>query len=155
LEPVLPPEATAAILVFVLVAFFEPLQRFVNKLLRATAQDAIERTHRIMLPIQQVARLGDPGKLQRFIETWVREQLELADVGLALGDPGAAAASGDEEPGGPEPAFPVRQAGRSFGSLRVKTHGAMLSGETRAALEFLCDQLPGAMDLCRAVEEKV
>ena len=154
LEPVLPPEATAAILVFVLVAFFEPLQRLVNRLLRATAQDAIERAHRILGPIQQTARLGDPARLARFIETWVREQLELADVALDLGGSEAVAA-GEEAPAGSEPVFPVRQAGRSFGSLRVKTHGAMLSGETRAALEFLCDQLPGAIDLCRAVEEKV
>jgi signal transduction histidine kinase len=30
-----------------------------------------------------------------------------------------------------------------------------LSGETRAALELLCEQLPGAIELCRAIEEKV
>jgi signal transduction histidine kinase len=153
LEPVLPPEATAAILVFVLVAFFEPLQRSVNKLLRATAQDAIERAHKILGPIQQVARLGDPTQLRRFIETWVRDQLELADVKLTLLDPGSREAA--TEPVESELAFPVRQAGRSFGSLAIRTHGAMLSGETQAALEFLCDQLPGTIDLCRAVEEKV
>jgi len=31
----------------------------------------------------------------------------------------------------------------------------MLSGETAAALEFLCEQLPGALDLCRLIEEKL
>jgi len=31
----------------------------------------------------------------------------------------------------------------------------MLSGETVAALEFLCEQLPGALDLCRLIEEKL
>jgi signal transduction histidine kinase len=30
-----------------------------------------------------------------------------------------------------------------------------LSGETRATLEFLCEQLPGALDLCRLIDEKV
>jgi signal transduction histidine kinase len=153
LEPVLPPEATAAILVFVLVAFFEPLQRSVNKLLRATARDAIERAHKILGPIQQVARLGNVTKLQGFIETWVRDQLELADVRLTLFDP--ARSEAENEPAKSEFTFLVRQAGRSSGSLEIKTHGAMLSGETRAALELLCDQLPGAIDLCRAVEEKV
>jgi signal transduction histidine kinase len=31
----------------------------------------------------------------------------------------------------------------------------MLSGETWAALEFLCEQLPAAFDLCRLIEEKL
>jgi signal transduction histidine kinase len=39
--------------------------------------------------------------------------------------------------------------------LHVKPYGAMLSGETQAALEFLCEQLPGALDLCRLIEEKL
>jgi signal transduction histidine kinase len=41
------------------------------------------------------------------------------------------------------------------GILYVAPHGAGLSGETRAALEFLCEQLPGAVDLCRLIEEKL
>src|SRR5260370_26695389 len=39
--------------------------------------------------------------------------------------------------------------------LRAERHGAAVSGETRAALEFLCDQLPGALDLWRLIEEKL
>ena len=31
----------------------------------------------------------------------------------------------------------------------------MVSGETYAALEFVCEQLPGAFDLCRLIEEKL
>jgi signal transduction histidine kinase len=31
----------------------------------------------------------------------------------------------------------------------------MISGETTAALEFLCEQMPGALDLCRTIEEKL
>jgi signal transduction histidine kinase len=30
----------------------------------------------------------------------------------------------------------------------------MVSGETQAAMEFLCEQLPSVIELCRAVEEK-
>src|SRR5258705_13476107 len=45
--------------------------------------------------------------------------------------------------------------GRTIGVLWVRPHGAMLSGETRAALEFLCEQLPAAFDLCRLIEEKL
>jgi C4-dicarboxylate-specific signal transduction histidine kinase len=153
LEPVLPPEATAAILVFVLVAFFEPLQRFVSRLLRATAQGEIDRAHRTMGAIQQVARLGDPAKLHRFVQTWVREQLELADVKLSLLNSEPVAAEGESVDS--ENKFRVHQAGQTLGILEVKTHGAMLSGETRVALEYLCEQLPGALDLCQAIEEKV
>ncbi len=39
--------------------------------------------------------------------------------------------------------------------LRADPHGAAISGDTRAALEFLCEQLPGALDLCRLIEEKL
>jgi signal transduction histidine kinase len=155
LEPVLPPEATAAILVFVLVVFFEPLQRFISRLLRATAQSEIDRAHRTMGAIQQVARLGDLAKLERFIQTWVREQLELAEVKLLLVNSEASRAKDEEELRDSENRFSIRQSGQFLGTLEVKTHGAMLSGETRAALEFLCEQLPGALDLCRLIEEKL
>jgi signal transduction histidine kinase len=51
--------------------------------------------------------------------------------------------------------FRILQAGRPVGFLRVTSYGAMLSGETWAALEFLCEQLPAAFDLCRLIEDKV
>jgi signal transduction histidine kinase len=155
LEPVLPPEATAAILVFILVVFFEPLQRIVSRALRATAQSEIDRAHRTMGAIQQIARLGDLAKLERFIQSWVKEQLELAEVKLSLVNSETSRAKGEETPGDSENIFSIRQTGQFLGTLEVKTHGAMLSGETRAALEFLCEQLPGALDLCRLIEEKL
>jgi signal transduction histidine kinase len=34
-------------------------------------------------------------------------------------------------------------------------HGASLSGETRGALEFLCEQLPAMIELCRLIEGKL
>ena len=39
LEPVLPPEATASILLFVLVIFVEPIQRLLSERIRETAED--------------------------------------------------------------------------------------------------------------------
>jgi signal transduction histidine kinase len=51
--------------------------------------------------------------------------------------------------------FPISQGGRSEGVLFAEPHGATISGDTRAALEFLCEQLPGALDLCRLIEEKL
>ncbi len=151
LEPYLPPEATAAILLFLPVVLFEPLQCLVGRILRRTAHAELDRAQRMMGPIQEVARLGDLGRLTDFIERWVSEQLQVAEVKLLLG------ASGDTVVGRAEPEelFAIRQAGNAVGFLRVKAHGAMLSGDTAAALEFLCEQLPGTLDLCRLIEEKL
>jgi signal transduction histidine kinase len=151
MEPYLPPEATAAILLFLPVVFFEPLQRLMRRALRRTAQTEMDHAQRMMAPIQEVARLGNLGKLTAFIEKWIGEELQLAEVKLILGGAAKFGASGNAA----EEVFPIRQSGRVLGTLRVKAHGAMLSGETAAALEFLCEQLPGALDLCRLIEEKL
>lgn len=151
LEPYLPPEASAALLLFLPVVFFEPLQRTMRRILRRTAQTEMDHAQRMMAPIQEVARLGNLGKLTAFIEKWIGEELQLAEVKLSLGS--AAEADPGQKPS--EDVFAIRQSGRSLGTLRVKAHGAMLSGETAAALEFLCEQLPGALDLCRLIEEKL
>ena len=151
LEPYVPPEATAAILLFLPVVLFEPLQRLVGRILRRTAHAELDLTQRMMGPIQEVARLGDLQKLRSFIEKWVGNQLQVAEVKLLLdlsADTTAGPVDADE-------LFAIRQSGNVVGVLRVKAHGAMLSGETVAALEFLCEQLPGALDLCRLIEEKL
>ncbi len=151
LEPYLPPEATAAILLFLPVVLFEPLQRLVGRILRRTAHAEMDRTQRMMGPIQEVARLGDLARLKGFIEKWIGEQLQVAEVKLQLD----ASAENMTGPAGSEELFAIRQSGNVVGILRVKAHGAMLSGETVAALEFLCEQLPGTLDLCRLIEEKL
>jgi len=40
-------------------------------------------------------------------------------------------------------------------ALSVWPHGAMLSGDAHAALEFLCEQLPASIELCRSIDEKL
>ncbi len=160
LESYFPPEATAAILLFLPVFFFEPLQRFVSRLLQRTAQREMDLMQRLFGPIQDVARLGDSDRLKHFVAQSIRERLQLAEVRLELAaallpsanDPLLAYAS---ESTHFDEAFPIRQGGRLFGTLRVRAHGAMLSGEIRAALEFLSDQLPSAIELCRLIEEKL
>ncbi len=151
LEPYLPPEATAALLLFLPVVFFEPLQRLMRGILRRTAQSEMDHAQRMLAPIQEVARLGNFGKLAAFVEKWLGDELELAEVKLSFGS----AAENELEQRGSEEIFAIRQSGRTLGTLHVKAHGAMLSGETAAALEFLCEQLPGALDLCRLIEEKL
>jgi len=151
MEPYLPPEASAALLLFLPVVFFEPLQRLMRGILRRTAQTEMDHAQRMMAPIQELARLGNLGKLAAFIEKWIGEELQLAEVKLFLGS----VAEADPKRKESEKVFVIRQSGRSLGTLGVKAHGAMLSGETAAALEFLCEQLPGALDLCRLIEEKL
>lgn len=149
-SPYLPPETTAALLLFLPVAFFEPLQRFVGRMLRRTAQTEMDRAQRMMAPIQEVARLGNMEKLKAFIEKWLAEQLQLAEVHLDLN---AALATHDKNSA--MRVFPIGTAGTISSLLHAKPYGAMLSGETEAALEFLAEQLPGPIDLCRLIEEKL
>jgi signal transduction histidine kinase len=151
LDPYLPPEASAALLLFLPVAFFEPLQRFVGRLLHRTAQTEMDRAQRMMGPIQEVARLGNVEKLLAFVQKWIADELQLADVELTLGAELGVAKSGKPD----LEVFSIRKSGQTVGLLRVKPYGAMLSGETEVALEFLCEQLPGPLDLCRLIEEKL
>ena len=155
LEPGLPPEATAAILLFILVIFIEPLQRALGKRLQETALKEMEMAHRLSAEINQEARGGDVRELASFIESRLKEQFELAEVGLMLWDP----LTGQEErvPNRKvfKHGFAILQGNRAIGTLSVDPHGAAISGETKVALEFLCDQLPGALDLCRLIEEKL
>ena len=154
-EHYLPPEATAALLLFLPVVFFEPLQRVMGRLLRKTAQTEVDRAQKLMGPINEVARLGNQAKLREFTEGWIAEQLQLAEAHLALDAEGNARNLLDHSQKGSEEVFEVGQGGRHLGSLRVRAHGAMISGETYAALEFLSEQLPAAFDLCRLIEEKL
>lgn len=155
LEPMLPPEASAAILLFVLVVFFEPLQRLLTRRLHETAQSEMDRTQRIIGAVQEIARQGNIEKLRKFIEEWLRDQLEFAQVQLAFIAAEKGPVNRNSAGENLQNTFPIRQAGRLLGTLHVQPHGAGISGETRAALEFLCEQLPGALDLCRLIEEKL
>jgi signal transduction histidine kinase len=164
LEPYFPPEATAALLLFLPVVFFEPFQRLIGRILRRTAQAEMERVNRLTAEVQEEARHGDLQGLVRFVERRVREHFELAEVNLSLVDrsraelrpfrPAAESETVRESPRRGQ-VFAVRHGPALTAALRVVPHGSALSGETEAALEFLCEQLPGALDLCRLIEEKL
>jgi signal transduction histidine kinase len=101
----------------------------------------------------------------KFIEQRVREQFELAAATLTLVDPTKSVLRPPVYGPGErlermsasvaEQYFRVQQKHGLVAILRAEPHGAAISGETRAALEFLCEQLPGALDLCRLIEEKL
>ena len=172
LSPELPPEATASILLFVLVIFFEPLQRSLGRRLQETAQKEMDRVQRLLADIQQEARQGNEQALARFIEKRLQETFELAAVRvtfhqeLEVGQHLTAFARqhgfGPPTRGKPKVVFSEGKISECFvtvgnvvGIVRAEPHGSALSGETRAALEFLCEQLLGALDLCRLIDEKV
>jgi len=51
--------------------------------------------------------------------------------------------------------LPLMKDGGEIGLLEAATTGSYLTGETSAALEFLAEQLPASIDLCRLIEDKV
>jgi signal transduction histidine kinase len=172
LAPEIPPEASAAVLLFLLVIFIEPLQRMLGRRLQETAQRETDRVQGLMAEIQQEARQGNAENLARFIEKRVKEVFELAAVRVTfqkqeeLGEHHRAfvkqAGVATQTLGKPKVAFsegkisdPFVTSGDVVGIVRAQPHGSALSGETRATLEFLCEQLPGALDLCRLIDEKV
>src|SRR5437016_449464 len=121
----------------------------------------MDRVQRLTKEIQEEARQGNLAQLEKFIERRVKEQFELREVRLQLCTTGS---SPPDENISAEPRaalafdpweFLVIQGNRRQGVLRVEPHGAIISGDTRAALEFLCEQLPGTLDLCRLIEEKL
>ncbi len=155
IAPQIPPEATASILLFVLVIFFEPLQRLLGRRLQETAQREMDRVQRLTADIQQQARRGDLPRLTRFVEKRLKEQFELGDVELVIFQDKTLGLAARSQRKHLKAKFPIIQGGRVEGELSIEPHGALVSGETRAALEFLCEQLPGALDLCRLIDEKV
>jgi signal transduction histidine kinase len=155
LEPVLPPEASASILLFVLVIFIEPLQRVLGRRLQEAAAQGLDRAQRLSAELQSEARQGDLRRLIRLIERRVKEQFELETVRLTMLEPdlgtdfvSTGATHGFES-------LTIHMPGRLNAVLAVKPHGAMLSGDVQAALESLCQQLPSTVELCRAIQDKL
>jgi signal transduction histidine kinase len=155
LEPALPPEATAAILLFVLIFLFEPLERVIGPVLHRKFRERISQWQRLAAELQDEARQGEVARFVGFTESRIREEFGLAAARLRIpADP-------NEKPleaaGGLGHAVqvPLRKDGKVIGELEAASTGAFLTGETSAALEFLAGQLPAMLDLCRLIEEKI
>jgi signal transduction histidine kinase len=155
LDPILPPEATAGILLFVLVIFFEPLQRRVGRGLHRSLRRQMDRLQRLTSEFQQEARRGDLDALLAFAEQRIRDEFGLAAVQIRLAGARSADSAAEDSRDVKMRPFPLGKRRQDLGALEAAVHGAGLSGETSAALEFLAEQLPGAIDLCRVIEEKL
>jgi signal transduction histidine kinase len=177
MEPYFPPEATAAFLLFILLAFFEPLQRLASRLLRRGFQEQVDRLQRLSAELQREALRGESGRLIEFAEEHIRQEfgLELVRIHLSLpavntgrhiGDGAPSSRTIDErrpaDVAAARPAWagqPVRlrlgKPGAEMGELEVVPIGSAISGEASAALDFLAEQLPAVIELCRVIEQKV
>ena len=155
LEPVVPPEATAAVLLFSLIFLFEPLERVIGPALHRRFQEGLGGVQRLTVELQQVARQGNVAHLVTEAEKRIRDAFGLADVRVSI--PRDAATKPLEAPGGlgHTAAVPLLKDGQEIGLLEASSTGSYLTGETTAALGFLAEQLPGMIDLARLIEDKL
>ena len=155
LEPVLPPEATASILLFVLLFLFEPLERAIGPALHRRFRERMDRLQHLTAEMHEVARQGDLARLVAFSTRRVQQAFALAQVHISVpADPQRPALS---SPGGLGHVFraPIQQDGRELGMLEASSTGAVLTGETSAGLEFIAEQFSGMIALCRLIGERV
>jgi signal transduction histidine kinase len=155
LEPTLPPEATASILLFTLIFLFEPLERVIGPALHRRFRERIGHLQQLLAEIQTEARNGDLAELIGFAERRIQREFGLAAVRLSV--PRDTARAPLESPGGlgHVARLPLMKNGSEIGLLEAATTGSYLTGETSAALEFLAEPLPGGIDLCRLIGEKL
>jgi signal transduction histidine kinase len=155
LEPALPPEATASILLFLLIFLFEPLERVIGPALHRAHLERFGRVQKLAIKLQEEARHGDVARLIAYSERRIREEFGLAASRISIPRPPEQKSL--EAPGGLGHAVqvPLKKDGNEIGLLEAATTGSYLTGETSAALEFLAEQLPAMLDLCRLIEEKL
>jgi signal transduction histidine kinase len=155
LAPVFPPEATASVLLFVLIFLFEPVERAIGPALHRTFRERMDRWQRLAVELQEQARHGDVAWLIAAAERRIREEFSLAAVRISV--PREPLLRPLESPGGLGHVvrLPLKKGGEEIGLLEAASTGSYLTGETTAALEFLGEQLPAMIDLCRLIEEKV
>jgi signal transduction histidine kinase len=155
LAPVFPPEATASVLLFVLIFLFEPVERAIGPALHRTFRERMDRWQRLAVELQEQARHGDVAQLIAAAEGRICEEFSLAAVRISV--PREASQKTLESPGGlgHVVCIPLKKGREEIGTLEAASTGSYLTGETTAALEFLGEQLPAMIDLCRLIEEKV
>lgn len=155
LAPVFPPEATASVLLFVLIFLFEPLERVIGPALHRHFSERISGVQRLTVEIQDTARQGNVAQLIAFAGRRIREEFGLAAVRISVPRDGSQPALEGAGGLGHAARLQLMRDKREIGLLEAVTTGAYITGETSAALEFLAEQMPAMLDLCGLIEEKL
>ncbi len=155
LEPVVPPEATASVLLFVLIFLFEPLERVIGPYLQKRFQERVSGVQKLSLELQRSARRGNVAELIANAERRIREDFGLAAVRISV--PLDPARTPLQSPGrlGHVVQVPLAKGSEVIGALEAASTGSYLTGETTGSLQLLADQLPSMIDLSRLIEDKV
>ncbi len=155
LAPVFPPEATASVLLFVLIFLFEPLERVIGPALHRTFRQRIDAWQRLAVELQEQARQGNVARLIEHAEQRIREEFGLAAVRISV--PRDASREPSKSPGGlgHVAQIPLMKDRNEIGLLEAASTGSYLTGETTAGLQFVAEQLPAMIDLARLIEEKL
>ncbi len=155
LEPVVPPEATASVLLFVLIFLFEPLERVIGPYLQKRFQERVSGVQKLSLELHRDARHGNVAELIATAEQRIREDFGLAAVRISV--PLDPARTPLQSPGrlGHVVQIPLAKGSEVIGALEAASTGSYLTGETTASLQLLADQLPSMIDLSRLIEQKV
>jgi hypothetical protein len=69
---------------FLLLAFFEPLQRLASRLLRRGFQEQVDRLQKLSAELQREALRGESGRLIEFADEHIRQEFELESVQIHL-----------------------------------------------------------------------
>jgi signal transduction histidine kinase len=154
-EPILPPEATAAILLFTLVFLFEPIQRRVGRGLRFVFERQVGQLQTLAKEIEGEARRGNIASLVSFLEARLKKEFGLDGVRLAISGEIAGKPLVPPDLRGHTVRFQLRRTSEQVGMLDVTLKGAAISGDRFAALSLIAEQLPAHLDLCRLIEEKL
>jgi signal transduction histidine kinase len=155
LEPILPPEATASILLFVLIFLFEPVERLIGPALHRSIRQRMDQIQRLMVEVQAEARNGDLEKLFEFTARRLREAFGLADLRISFPPPVNQKPFASPGGLGHVVHVPILQNDVEIGTIEASSTGAVLTGEVSAALQIVGEQLPAAIDLCRLIGEKL
>jgi signal transduction histidine kinase len=127
----------------------------IGPVLRRKFHERFGRLQELTGELQETARHGDVARLVSAAEERIRADFGLAAARISIPrDPSQKALEGA---GGLGHAvqIPLMKDGKEIGLLEAASTGSYLTGETSAALEFLAEQLPPMMDLCRLIEEKL
>jgi signal transduction histidine kinase len=155
LEPVMPPEATASVLLFVLLFLFEPLERVIGPFLQQRFKEHLVGVQKLTLELHGVAREGDVAELINQAERRIRESFSLAAVRISV--PLDPALTPLQSPGrlGHVVQILLKKGNQEIGAIEAASTGSYLTGETTASLQIIADQFPSMLDLARLIEEKI